>query len=286
MKVLVRAIYSIIFLFIPLACTNYDDDIISLKESISAIEIINQEQSNLISSLQEQIDEIKRQQEQDKLAAEAYINSAISSISQLSDIIDGLTSNFINQAANLALLQVDIETIEEQILDLESQLNLIDSTGDISEINDLLSDIQDNINNNSGSINSLISRISNLELDSDKYDSDIVGCYEIDNYDNEVSIKFLKNGIGYVDYYEMSDYFTQLFSWEKQGNSVKVMFGDIIELAALQSRAGYYFEGEHIVEIEMIERNNILYKTITLELLISGDNWPFTFIDCQWFYPD
>jgi uncharacterized coiled-coil protein SlyX len=211
MKVLVRAIYSIIFLFIPLACTNYDDDIISLKESISAIEIINQEQSNLISSLQEQIDEIKRQQEQDKLAAEAYINSAISSISQLSDIIDGLTSNFINQAANLALLQVDIETIEEQILDLESQINLIDSTGDISEINDLLSDIQDNIDNNSDSINSLISRISNLELDSEKYDSDIIGCY----YLGDFTFQILENGIGFYEGFSSfgMEYIT--FIWEK-----------------------------------------------------------------------
>lgn len=223
MKVLVRAIYSIIFLFIPLACTNYDDDIISLEESISLLKEENQEQQLLISNLQSQIDEIKLQQEQDRLAAETYINSAISSISQLSDIIDGLTSNFINQAANLALLQVDIETIEEQILDLESQINLIDSTGDISEINDLLSDIQDNIDNNSDSINSLISRISNLELDSEKYDSDIIGCYYLADY----TFQILENGIGFYEGWDGGRVYIT-FIWEKVStNEYKFVFPSI-----------------------------------------------------------
>ena len=121
-------IFYIAFLFVFIGCNNYDDEILTLQESISELDIINQEQSDLISDLQEQIDEIKNQQEQDRLSAEGYINSAISSISQLSSIIEGLTSNFINQAANLALLQVDVETMENQISDLESQLNLIDST--------------------------------------------------------------------------------------------------------------------------------------------------------------
>jgi len=174
MKVLVRVIYCITILFIPLGCTNYDDDITSLKESVSLLEEENQEQQLLISNLQSQIGEIKKQQEQDRIAAEGYIENALSLIWQLSSIIDDLSSQFINQAANLSLLQVDIETIESQVKDMESQLELIDSTGDISAINNLLEDLEDDIDYNLGSITSLISRIANLELDSEKYDSDII----------------------------------------------------------------------------------------------------------------
>ena len=51
------------------SCVNYEDEILTLQESISDLEIINKEQSDLISGLQEQIDEIKNQQKQDRLAA-------------------------------------------------------------------------------------------------------------------------------------------------------------------------------------------------------------------------
>ena len=59
-----------------------------------------------------------------------YIETALSSIATLSTLVEDLTSNFINQAANLAVLQVEVEKIEGQILDIETQLELIDSTGD------------------------------------------------------------------------------------------------------------------------------------------------------------
>ena len=207
-------IFYIAFLFVFIGCNNYDDEILTLQESISELDIINQEQSDLISDLQEQIDEIKNQQEQDRLSAEGYINSAISSISQLSSIIEGLTSNFINHAANLALLQVDVETMENQISDLESQLNLIDSTGNLAEINDLLIDIQDNIDDNSGSIISLISRISNLELDSEKYNSNIVGCYYLADY----TFQILENGIGFYEGWDGARVYVT-FIWEKTSNN-------------------------------------------------------------------
>ena len=59
-----------------------------------------------------------------------YIETALSSIATLSTLVEDLTSNFINQAANLAVLQVEVEKIEGQISDIETQLELIDSTGD------------------------------------------------------------------------------------------------------------------------------------------------------------
>ena len=59
-----------------------------------------------------------------------YIETALSSIATLSTLVEDLTSNFINQAANLAVLQVEVEKIEGKISDIETQLELIDSTGD------------------------------------------------------------------------------------------------------------------------------------------------------------
>ena len=49
------------------------------------------------------------------MAAERYIETALSSIATLSIIVGDLTSNFINQAVNLTVLQVDVERIEGQI---------------------------------------------------------------------------------------------------------------------------------------------------------------------------
>ena len=174
MKQVVILFLMLSFFTALVSCVNYDEDITSLNESVSLLEEENQKQQLLISNLQTQIDEIKKQQEQDRIAAEGYIENALSLITQLSSIIDDLSSQFINQAANLSLLQVDIETIESQVKDMESQLELIDSTGDISAINNLLEDLEDDIDYNLGSITSLISRIANLELDSEKYDSDII----------------------------------------------------------------------------------------------------------------
>ena len=275
------------------SCVNYDEDITSLNESVSLLEEENQKQQLLISNLQTQIDEIKKQQEQDRISAEGYIQNALSLIIQLTSIIDDLSSQFINQVANLAAIEATVENLEENVNSLQSQVELIDSTGDISEINELLENLQNSIDDNSQSILNTISRISNLEIDSQKYDSDIIGCYEIDNYDNEVSIKFLENGIGYVDYFEGVDYSIQVFTWEKEETGIKLIFGDIIELVVIGTTyRGYLFEGEHIVEIEKIEKDDVLYNTISLAIFV-GYPTPFnnefdffTFIDCQWFYPD
>ena len=49
-----------------------------------------------------------------------YIETALSSIATLSTLVEDLTSNFINQAANLAVLQVEVEKIEGQISDIET----------------------------------------------------------------------------------------------------------------------------------------------------------------------
>jgi len=206
------------------SCTNYNDEILSLQESLLSLEKVNEEQSNQLASLQEQINEIKRQQEEDRLAAESYVNSAIASISQLATIIEGLSFDFLNQSATLRLLQVDIETIEEQIINIESQLELIDSTGDISAKNDLLEDIENNIEDNSGSIASLISRISNLELVSEKYDSDIIGCFYLGDY----TFKILENGIGFYESYDNFGRLYITFIWEKVSpNEYKFVFPDL-----------------------------------------------------------
>tara|TARA_B100000989_G_C19473620_1_gene441861 strand:- start:214 stop:1050 length:837 start_codon:yes stop_codon:yes gene_type:complete len=212
------------FLIFSIGCNNYDDEIKSLNDSISLLEEINAEQTNLISGLQAQIDELKKKQQEDRLAAEGYVENAITSISQLTLIVNELSSNFINQAANIALIKVDIQKLENNISSINTQLDLIDSTGDISEINDLLNGIRNEINQNSQSIVNLISRVSSLEIESDKYSSEIVGCYTSGVFDH--TVKFLNNGLGYMDFYEQQGIY-QVFIWEKKDDlTVLIYFGD------------------------------------------------------------
>ena len=207
-------IFILINIFL-VSCINYEEDILSLQESVALLELENQSQASLIADLQKQIDAIKKQQDEDRLAAEGYIQTALTTITQLTGIIEELRSNFINQAANLALLQVDIGNIEIQLEDLESQLTLIDSTGDISAINELLDEINNTIEENSNSLIDIISRISTLEIDDDKYNSDVVGCYALGDYNFIV----LNNGIGFYEVWKSpatNDIIT--FTWEKINN--------------------------------------------------------------------
>tara|TARA_X000000950_G_C13734786_1_gene585845 strand:+ start:306 stop:998 length:693 start_codon:yes stop_codon:yes gene_type:complete len=151
-----------------------------------------------------------------------YIETALSSIATLSTLVEDLTSNFINQAANLAVLQVEVEKIEGQISDIETQLELIDSTGDIASVIDLLYDLDDNIVENRYSITSLLNRISSLETESEKYNTDIIGCYFYGDYPFEI----LPNGIGfYQNYNSYYGNFVVTFIWEKvSGDDYKFVF--------------------------------------------------------------
>lgn len=246
-----RLLISVLLFF---SCSNLEEDVTSLKESVLSLEQVNAEQSNQIAYLQGQIDEIKQQQEEDRLAAEGYVSYAISSISQLSSIIEDLTSNFINQAANLALLQVNIETIEDQISEIETKLDLIDSTGDISVINELLGDIQDEINDNSDSIFSLISSLTILEIESEKYDSSVIGCYSLGDY----RLNVLNNGIGFYELWKNPggiDIVT--FNWEKiNPQTLRFYFPDLnlFYQDVISGLIGWYIlPGEYDISLSNLE---------------------------------
>lgn len=141
----------------------------------------------------------------------------------------------------------------------------------------------------------LLERIASLEIDSEKYNSDVVGCYLPRFNDEGVSIKFLQNGVGYVDNWENllwpPTVFTpiQIFTWEKEDESqIKMFFGDILKLTLYSEMGSYYLEGEKLISIEYLEIDEIIYKVISgLTFTLDGENFiPEDFIDCQYLYPD
>lgn len=143
---------------------------------------------------------------------------------------------------------------------------MIDSTGDISAINDLLDEINNTIEENSNSLTDIISRISTLEIDDDKYNSDVVGCWAESSIDH--TMKIYKNGVGVIDWFDSISFPFQIFTWEILENNIQFNFGERYYVS--NGIGGYLYEGTQIAVLEIDSFGYEIISGLTYQLNING----------------
>ncbi len=126
--------------------------------------------------------------------------------------------------------------------------------------------------NNQNQITELVEKVATLEVDSAKYDSDVVGCYATVVYDT--TMKIYPNGVGVVDWFE--NRIDQVFTWEVKGDYIQFNFGTNMYNCFFYEKTGnsYLYRGTQLAQITEVF-NPYIQKYFTqlkgLQVLVGED---------------
>ena len=155
---------------------------------------------------------------------------------------------------------------------------------EISDLKDTVEDLKQQIvelqntqlttqTNNQNQITELVEKVASLEVDSAKYDSDVVGCYR--EFVIGHTMKIYPNGVGVVDFYESR--IDQVFTWEVNGDFIQFNFGEKIWDCYVPSDSGlsYLFSGTQLATYTPVsEQSNANPFDLSGLQVLKGENIP------------
>ena len=156
---------------------------------------------------------------------------------------------------------------------------------EISDLKDTVEDLKQQIvelqntqlttqTNNQNQITELVEKVASLEVDSAKYDSDVVGCYK--TYDNDTTMKIYPNGVGVLDRFEIR--IDQVFTWEVKGDFIQFNFGKQLYDCYVSNTfdyMNYLYRGTQLAQITEVFNPYLekYFKQLKGLQILGGENY-------------